>query len=155
MNAVRNDSAEALGLMPCSAASTHMISRSLSASEERVRKVLLDPELRAIWAKSTKLSITVSPVICEQDDVLMQECVEDHEIAIRIRILERTRVCEVHVELRMGPAEDRSNLIDGGIDDLWETRLYAIADHLAISTPRNAERPLARLDQQLRTLEAQ
>ena len=136
-------------------ACSHRISRFLSASEERVRNVLLDPELRAMWAKSSKLSTIVSSTICEPDDVLIHEFVEHHAVDIRIRILERPRVCEVHVELRMGPAEDRSNLIDGGIDDLWETRLYAIADLLALTTPRHAERPPARLDQQLRTLEAQ
>ncbi|MEO8733428.1 MAG: hypothetical protein ABI373_03760 [Flavobacteriales bacterium] len=152
---MRKDSAEAVDMITRAAAPAHVVSRLLATSEERVRNVFLDPALRAIWAISGMLTTSVPPVILDQVDVLLKEHVQGHVIDVRIRLLERMRGCEVHVELRMDPALDRSTLFGLGIDDLWETRLYAIADLLALCTPRKAELPLARLDQQLRTLEVQ
>ncbi len=154
MNAMRKDSADAVAMITRAAAPTHVVSRLLAASEERVRNVFLDPVLRAIWAISGMLTTSVPPVISDQGDVLLKDHVQGHAIDVRIRLLERMRGCEVHVELRMSPALELATLFGLGIDDLWEGRLYAIADLLSERTPRNAKQPLARRDEPLRTLEA-
>ncbi len=128
MNAMRKDSTEAVDMI--TSAAVHVVSRVLAASEERVRKVLLDPAIRNIWAMTATLTTRVPPVILEQGDVLLEECIQGHVIDVRIRILRRAHVCEIHVELRIDLTFDLTTFYGMGIDDLWETRLYAIADLL-------------------------
>ena len=111
-------------------AGPHRISRLLSASEERVRAILLDPELRYGWAMTGIHTATVPQVISRNGDLLLKEYVRGHEIDVRVRLLERTRVCEVRVELRIRPSSGLATIFTLGIDDLWEARLYAIADLL-------------------------
>ena len=128
MNAMRKDSTEAVVMI--TSAAVHVVSRVLAASEERIRKVLLDPAIRNIWAMTAALTTRVPPVILEQGDVLLEECIQGHVIDVRIRILRRAHVCEIHVELRIDLTFDLTTFYGMGIDDLWETRLYAIADLL-------------------------
>lgn len=141
MKAMRRDSAEAADMIRSAKASAHVMSRLLAASEECVRNVLLDPALRTTWAMSDTLTQSVPTVILEQGDVMLKEFVQGHAISIRIQLFKRMSVCEVHVELRMSPAFDQATLFGLGIDDIWEARLYAIAD-LAMRTPPNAKQPL-------------
>ena len=138
MNAMRKDSTEAVVMI--TSAAVHVVSRVLAASEERIRKVLLDPAIRNIWAMTAALTTRVPPVILEQGDVLLEECIQGHVTDVRIRILRRAHVCEIHVELRIDLTFDLTTFYGMGIDDLWETRLYAIAD-LLIPThhPKNQE----------------
>lgn len=157
MIAMRKDSIELSDMMEdaMQTARSHRINRFFPASEERVRSIFLDQEKWTIWDNSSTPATTVPTFILAQRDVLLKEYVQGHAIDVRIRFLERTRVCEVRVELQMSPAFDLSALFDLGIDDLWEARLNAIADLLTVCAPRNARQPLERLDQQQRTLEAQ
>lgn len=127
---MRSDSTEAVELMTRAVASAHFITRLFSASAERVRNMLMDPAPRAMWAHSDTLTTIVPPTLMKLGHVLLMERVQGHPIDVRIRIHECARVCEVQIELRMDPEFDRSALFALGIDDLWETRLYAIADLL-------------------------
>jgi len=128
MRAIRNDSVEVMDVITNATGPAHVISRLLAASEERVRSVLLDPALQTIWALSGKLTTSVPSVILEQGDVLLNEFVQGNAIHVRIRLLERKRVCEMHVELRTGPSFNLGAFFELGIDDLWEARLYSITD---------------------------
>lgn len=128
MRANRNDSIEVMNVITNATAPAHLISRLLTASEERVRSVLLDPALRAIWAISDLQTTSVPPHILEQGYVILKELVQDHVIDVRIHLLKRAHMCEIHVELRIDRSFDPSTFYGIGIDDLWEKRLYAIAD---------------------------
>ena len=130
MNAMRKDSAETVDMTARAAAPMHVVSRVLAASEEHVRHVLLDPAIRNIWAMTGTLTTRVPPVLLEQGDVLLGECIQGHVVDVRIRILRRAHVCEIHVELRIDLTFDLTTFYGMGIDDLWEARLYAIADLL-------------------------
>ncbi|MBK9422196.1 MAG: hypothetical protein IPN44_14280 [Flavobacteriales bacterium] len=130
MTDMRSDSAETVELMTSAVGSVHFITRLFSASAERVRNMLLDPALQAMWANSGSLATTVPPIQMKHGYMHLREQVEGHPVRVRIRIHKCPRVCEVNLELRMGPEFALSTLFALGIDDLWEARLYAIADLL-------------------------
>ena len=147
MRAIRNDSVEVLDMITDPTAPAHVISRLLAASEEHVRNVLLDPALRAIWARSGAHTTSIHSVKLDQGELLVKEFVQGQVIDIRIHLQERTTGCAVDVELRLETELDIANVYDLSIDDLWEARLYAIADLLASRKLRITNAPRIPVDQ--------
>ena len=133
MNAVRQDSAEAIALMTraVETACSHRISRLLAASVDRVQRMILDPQQRAAWSNLDGTDYIDQLLVPALGEVRMKESVKGFSVDVRILILQHSRnVSEVHVELRMGPPFEQASVFGMGIDDIWETRLYAIADLL-------------------------
>ncbi|MBP6312924.1 MAG: hypothetical protein WAR83_15150 [Flavobacteriales bacterium] len=147
MNTMRKDSYEEAETIHQTSMPAHMISRSLASSEAHVRNVLLDPELRNIWAGSGAQMTSVPLVTVVHGEVLVKEFVQGQVINMRIHLQEHTTGCAVDVELQVGAELDIASMYDLGIDDLWEARLYAIADLLECRTIRTTNGPRIPMDQ--------
>ena len=133
MNTLLKDSNEPLGAMISvgGTACSHRISRLLPASVDRVQRMILDPQQRAAWANMDGTDYIDQLLVPALGEVRMKESVQGGSVDVRILILQHARnVSEVHVELRMGPPFEQASVFGMGIDDIWETRLYAIADLL-------------------------
>ena len=108
---------------------SHCISRFLHSSKDRVRSIILDPQQRAAWCIGTLM--TIDPLIDQDTEVMrLREFVRGHTIDVMFRCIQCGRICEVQLELRISPPLELTTFYALGIDDLWETRLYAIADML-------------------------
>ncbi len=142
MNTMRKDRSEAVDAFHQTSMPAHVISRLLAASEEHVRNVLLDPALRKIWAVAGAQTTSPPLVTVERGDVLVKDLVQGQVIDTRIHLQACTTGCAVDMELRIGRELDIANVYDLGIDDLWEARLYAIADLMASRTLRSTNEPV-------------
>ena len=134
MNAVRQDSAEAVAMMTSvvGTACSHRISRLLPASVARVQRIIQDPDQRAAWSNVDGPDNIDQLLVPALGEVQLKESVKGFSVDVRILILQHSRnVSEVHVELRMSPPFEQASVFDMGIDDIWEARLYAIADLLS------------------------
>jgi|GEM_PF-4471239 len=115
-------------------ACSHRIRRLLPASVDRVQRIILDPDQRAAWSNVDGRSNIEPLLLSEPGEVQMKERIKGFSVDVRILILQHSRnVSEVHVELRMSPPFELASVFAMGIDDLWEMRLYDVADLLAAS----------------------